>query len=68
MRHHALCLGTRVDRACGFDRRCKLRDDDKRPDLQGHWACFTARGLPGQPSFDQTKPWGTGQQTPLTPE
>jgi hypothetical protein len=26
------------------------------------------RGLPGQPSFDQTKPWGAGQQAPLTPE
>ena len=26
------------------------------------------RGLPGQPSFDQTKPWGFGQQAPLTPE
>jgi len=22
----------------------------------------------GQPSFDQTKPWGSGQQAPLTPE
>ena len=22
----------------------------------------------GQPSFDQTKPWGPGQQAPLTPE
>jgi hypothetical protein len=22
----------------------------------------------GQPSFDQTKPWGLGQQAPLTPE
>ena len=25
-------------------------------------------GLGGQPSFDQTKPWGLGQQAPLTPE
>ncbi len=25
-------------------------------------------GLGGQPSFDQTKPWGFGQQAPLTPE
>ena len=26
------------------------------------------RGLGGQPSFDQTKPWGFGQQAPLTEE
>ena len=25
-------------------------------------------GLGGQPTFDQTKPWGRGQQAPLTPE
>jgi hypothetical protein len=29
---------------------------------------FAARGLPGQPSFDQTKGWGPFQQAPLTPE
>jgi hypothetical protein len=43
-------------------------DDAKYPDLQGHWARFSVPGLPGQPSFDQTKPWGAGQQAPLTPE
>jgi hypothetical protein len=26
------------------------------------------RGLGGQPSFDQTKPWGLGQEAPLTAE
>jgi hypothetical protein len=41
-------------------------DDAKYPDLQGHWAHFVVRGLPGQPSSDQTKPWGAGQQAPLT--
>src|SRR5712675_3319873 len=38
------------------------------PDLRGAWSRFVVRGLGGQPSFDQTKPWGLGQQAPLTPE
>jgi hypothetical protein len=40
----------------------------KYPDWQGAWARFVVPGLGGQPSFDQTKPWGFGQQAPLTPE
>ena len=43
-------------------------DFSKYPDLKGQWNRFVMRGLPGQPSFDQTKPWGFGQQAPLTPE
>jgi hypothetical protein len=43
-------------------------DDAKYPDWRGQWARFAVRGLPGQPSHDQTKPWGLGQQAPLTPE
>ena len=43
-------------------------DFSKYPDLKGQWERFVVPGLPGQPSFDQTKPWGTGQQAPLTPE
>src|ERR1700733_15216383 len=43
-------------------------EDAKYPDLKGQWNRFVVRGLPGQPSFDQTKPWGFGQQAPLTPE
>src|SRR5262249_40702800 len=35
---------------------------------RGQWPRRIARGLGGQPSFDQTKPWGFGQQAPLTPE
>src|ERR1700678_725201 len=38
------------------------------PDWRGAWARFVVRGLGGQPSFDQTKPWGPGQQAPLTAE
>jgi hypothetical protein len=43
-------------------------DDSKYPDWRGSWARFVVRGLGGQPSFDQTKPWGLGQQAPLTAE
>src|SRR5262245_20789502 len=38
------------------------------PDWSGQWERFVVRGIPGQPSHDQTKPWGFGQQAPLTPE
>ena len=43
-------------------------DDAKYPDWRGKWERFAVRGLPGQPSHDQTKPWGFGQLAPLTPE
>ena len=43
-------------------------DDAKYPNLKGQWARFMVAGLPGQPSLDQTKPWGFGQEAPLTPE
>src|SRR5882762_4968409 len=38
------------------------------PEWGGQWERFVIPGIPGQPSFDQTKPWGFGQQAPLTPE
>jgi len=38
------------------------------PDWSGQWMRFATPGLPGQPSHDQTKSWGRGQQAPLTPE
>src|SRR6516162_3498078 len=43
-------------------------DDSKYPNLKGQWDRFAVEGLAGQPSFDQTKPWGRGQHAPLTPE
>src|SRR5260370_18447564 len=42
-------------------------DDANYPDWAGQWMRFPVR-LPTQPSHDQTKPWGFGQQAPLTPE
>src|SRR5262245_40733212 len=44
------------------------QSSDQYPDWSGGWQRFVIRGLGGQPSFDQTKPWGRGQQAPLTPE
>jgi hypothetical protein len=46
----------------------KAADPPKYPDWKGAWARFVVPGLGGQPSFDQTKPWGFGQAAPLTPE
>ena len=42
-------------------------DDAKYPDLSGQWVAVRL-GVRGQPAFDPTKPWGLGQQAPLTPE
>jgi hypothetical protein len=45
-------------------------DDSKYPDWRGQWTGVLRRvqGLPGQPSFDPSKPWGLGQGAPLNPE
>jgi len=39
----------------------------KYPDWRGQWLRPSIK-LPTQPSHDQTKPWGFGQEAPLTPE
>jgi hypothetical protein len=46
----------------------QIFDYSKYPDLKGQWNRFIVPGLPGLPSFDQTRPWGFGQGAPLTPE
>jgi hypothetical protein len=46
----------------------EILDYSKYPNLKGQWNRFIVPGLAGQPSFDQTKPWGFGQEAPLTPE
>jgi hypothetical protein len=43
-------------------------DDAKYPDLSGQWRAVRPPGVDGQAAFDPTKPWGLGQQAPLTPE
>ena len=53
-------------------------ESSRYPDWKGAWQRFVPevsvvspsglRTPGGQPSFDQTKPWGRGQEAPLTPE
>jgi hypothetical protein len=48
-------------------------DDGKYPDLRGQWSRFAPPQGPCpyarcQPSHDPTKPWGKGQEAPLTAE
>ena len=42
--------------------------DAKYPRLEGPVEPLLVPGVGGQGAFDQTKPWGLGQQAPLTPE
>jgi len=44
-----------------------VAQDSRYPDWRGQWMRIPVR-LPTQPSHDQTKPWGKGQEAPLTPE
>jgi len=44
-------------------------DDAKYPNWKGQWNLVLTPGLGGQRvTFDPSKPWGPGQQAPLTPE
>src|SRR6202035_4392003 len=43
-------------------------DETKYPDWKGQWSRVRFPGVAGQPSFDQAKSAGAGQQAPLTPE
>jgi hypothetical protein len=48
--------------------KAQVVDYSKYPDLKGQWNRFIVPGVGGMPSFDQTKPWGFGQEAPLTGE
>jgi hypothetical protein len=44
-------------------------DDARYPDLKGQWVRAPGGAPTGpNPQFDPNKPWGLGQQAPLTPE
>jgi hypothetical protein len=44
-------------------------EESKYPNLKGQWSVILVPGLGGQRvKFDPTKPWGRGQEAPLTPE
>jgi hypothetical protein len=42
--------------------------DEKYPNWKGQWTRVVHREVEVQGAFDQTKPWGLGQQAPLTAE
>jgi hypothetical protein len=46
----------------------QVLDFGKYPDLKGQWRRIVVPGVPGQGGHDQTKPWGRGQEAPLTPQ
>jgi hypothetical protein len=54
--------------ALSMGNNVQASEDMNYSDWSGQWGRFAARGLPGQPSFDQMKGWGPFQQAPLTPE
>jgi hypothetical protein len=41
-------------------------DDVKYPNLKDQRVCYIVPNLRGQPSHDQTKPWGFGQAATLS--
>ena len=44
-------------------------DEGRYPtNWKGQWTRVVHREVEVQGAFDQTKPWGVGQQAPLTPE
>jgi hypothetical protein len=47
---------------------CAAADDAKYPNWKGQWSRVIVPGIGGQGAFDQTRPWGLGQQAPLTVE
>ena len=47
----------------------EAHDASRYPNLKGQWTVIITPGLEGQAvKFDPTKPWGRGQQAPLTAE
>jgi hypothetical protein len=53
---------------CVSAANAEILDYAKYPNLKGQWNRFIVRRVGGQPSFDQTKPDGVGQEAPLTTE
>jgi hypothetical protein len=78
MRYQQLICGIAITAALMMTISGVHAHDAKYPDWRGAWARFSppgsaisVTGVPtagGQPSFDQTKPWGIGQHAPLTSE
>ncbi len=62
----ALALAATLNATMGG---AQAADDAKYPDWSGQWTVILTPGLAGQRvKFDPTKPWGPGQEAPLTAE
>jgi hypothetical protein len=48
--------------------QAQTNDVGKYPDLRGQWRRAPVPGAVGQPPHDPSKPFGRGQEAPLTPE
>src|SRR6476620_44569 len=58
----ALTMGLTISTA-------RAHDESKYPDWRGQWGVLLKPGTGGQRvKFDPTKPWGRGQEAPLTEE
>jgi hypothetical protein len=66
---HATLLGAVLLVAVGLTTTgVQAFDDTKYPNLKGQWNRAPVPGAVGQPTYDPSKPWGRGQQAPLTAE
>jgi hypothetical protein len=63
----ALLSVTTLYMTAAFSTKATAFDDSKYPDLRGQWNRKPVPGA-GQPAFDPNKPFGLGQEAPLTPE
>src|ERR1700756_3565073 len=54
--------------ACATPATAQILDLGKYPDLKGQWTRAPVPGAVGQPPHDPSKPFGRGQQAPLTAE
>jgi hypothetical protein len=61
----AMMLAAALTLAVG---RVQAADDAKLPNWKGQWTRVIVPGVGGQGAFDQTRPFGPGQQAPLTAE
>jgi hypothetical protein len=68
MVERAFAAAMALTAALGISSAATAFDDAKYPDLAGQWVAVRIPGVRGQPAFDPTKPWGLGQEAPLTPE
>jgi hypothetical protein len=67
MRYRGSAWALAFAAALAITASARAADDAQYPDWSGAWIRIPVK-LPTQPSHDQTKPWGRGQEAPLTPE